>query len=137
MTKEKLREYRNVIASMKRSLLTLEEELYEMECRATKTTSVISDEIRGSKTIHDSMAEVVVRIADKKNEINIKSVELYDLQKEVEAYIESLDEVEREIFKAHYIRLLSWKRIAVDTHYSERGIYRIHGEALAKNKRVQ
>jgi DNA-directed RNA polymerase specialized sigma subunit len=137
MTKEKLREYRNVIGSMRRSLKTMEEELYEMECRATKTTSVISDDIKGSKMIHDTMAEVVCRIVDKKNEINIKSIELYDLQKEVEEYIDSLEEIEREIFKAHYISLLSWRRIAVDTHYSERGIYRIHGEALAKNKRVQ
>lgn len=135
MTKEELRQHRREIHDLRTEIYQIIEAKLVMESRAMRTTTRITDEPRGGNTIHDSMAELAVRAADKDVEIARLYVMQDDYAREVEAEITRLDKsIERLVMRSYYIECLPWETVAKLANYCERRVYEIHGEALAKIK---
>lgn len=133
MTKEELRQHRREIHAMRIEIYQIIEAKMVMESRAMRTTTCITDEPHGGNTIHDSMAELAVRAADKDIEIARLSLIQDDYAQEVEKEIARLDKsIERFVLRAYYIECMTWSQVAKVTNYSEQHLYRIHGEALTK-----
>ena len=60
---------------------------------------------------------------------------LVALQVSIEKAIDSLETVEREIFRYRYIDGMEWHQIEAKMHYSSSSVHRIHSAALEKLKR--
>ena len=61
--------------------------------------------------------------------------ELVALQVRIEKAIDSLDPIERELFRYRYIDGLEWHQIEAKMHYSSTSVHRIHSLALEKLKK--
>lgn len=60
---------------------------------------------------------------------------LVALQESIEKAIDSLEPVERELFRYRYIDCLEWHQIEAKMHYSSTSVHRIHKAALIKLKK--
>lgn len=132
MTKEELRQHRRTIHALRLEIYQLENSNSVRRSRAMRVTTTITDEPRGGSIIHDTMAEMVAVIADKDGDIVRLSMLVEEIAKEVEAAIWDMTPRERMIFRCFYIECLTWGQVISLSNYSERQVFRIHGEALKK-----
>ena len=126
MTKEQLRNF----FALQKEICELEEELFELSCRAQKMTSVITDEPRGGNESIDRMADTVALIADTSTRVNTLVQESNREREEIEKSICSLPPQYRTLLRMRYIRGLTWEKIAVEMSYSWQHVHKIHGDAL-------
>lgn len=104
MTKEQLRRYQ----AIKNEKIQIEQRLRKLEKQP------------------DSELEPLRKLYRKKLD------ELVALQVCIEQAIDSLEPVERELFRYRYIDGLEWHQVAAKIHYSWQSTHRIHAEALIK-----
>lgn len=126
MTKQTLQEYR----WLRMEIAQLEEKLAELDARAQKITSTISEMPRGGASVADRMAETVSMIVDTQVDINDKVLEAVERMADIEHTISLLPAREQLILRKRYIDCLEWEQICVDTCYSWRQIHTIHADIL-------
>ena len=84
-------------------------------------------------TKRNTSEDKLVKLADKSSEIDSKVDELVDFKIKMGDHINQLeDERHRVILREHYINGLSFLEISKNLGYTERHLYRIHGDALQK-----
>ena len=84
-------------------------------------------------TKRNTSEDKMVKLADKSSEIDSKVDELVDFKITMGNHINQLeDERHRVILREHYINGLSFLEISKNLGYTERHLYRIHGDALLK-----
>lgn len=84
-------------------------------------------------TKRNTSEDKLVKLADKSSDIDLKINELVDFKITMGDYINQLeDERHRVILREHYINGLSFLEISKNLGYTERHLYRIHGDALLK-----
>ena len=84
-------------------------------------------------TKRNTSEDKLVKLADKSSEIDLKIDELVDFKITMGNHINQLeDERHRVILREHYINGLSFLEISKSLGYTERHLYRIHGDALLK-----
>ena len=129
MTKEELQEYHWLMQNVDR----LEEQLFELETKATRMTSRISDEPRcGSGP--DKISDLVSNIIELKDRINSELGRAYATASRIEMAIETLSEKEKHLIRSRYLDRKSWEVICVEMSYVWSHVHRIHAEALKKLK---
>lgn len=126
MTKYELQQY----YWLKLNLQKLEEMLLELETKATKQTTSLSQDKVSSSNNDDKLSAIVAKIIDIQNLINSKVGKAYTILNTIEQTIEQLPEREKYLMRARYIECKSWEQIAVDMHYSWQWIHKIHSRAL-------
>ena len=84
-------------------------------------------------TKRNTSEDKLIKLADKSSEIDLKIDELVDFKITMGNHINRLeDERHRVILREHYINGLSFLEISKNLGYTERHLYRIHGDALQK-----
>ena len=84
-------------------------------------------------TKRNTSEDKLIKLADKSSEIDLKIDELVDFKITMGNHINQLeDERHRVILREHYINGLSFLEISKNLGYTERHLYRIHGDALMK-----
>ena len=88
-------------------------------------------------TKRNTSEDKLVKLADKSSDIDLKIDELVDFKITMGNHINQLeDERHRVILREHYINGLSFCEIAKNVGYTERHLYRIHGDALQKFQNI-
>ena len=84
-------------------------------------------------TKRNTSEDKLIKLADKSSDIDLKINELVDFKITMGNHINQLeDERHRVILREHYINGLSFLEISKNLGYTERHLYRIHGDALLK-----
>lgn len=130
MTKEKLRKY----CWLKKNIEELEERLFQVETKARCITASMEKDFITGGVIRDRMAERVAEMADISITINEQLRKAYQLEKEIEDAIDSLDEREKYLIRLKYIRCMTWPEVCVEMNYTWQHIHRIHAMALEQIK---
>jgi DNA-directed RNA polymerase specialized sigma24 family protein len=107
MTKEQLRNYQ----AIKKEICHIERLLRNLE----KQPEIERESLRQLRELYRGKLDALVA-----------------LQVSIEEAIDSLDTVEREIFRYRYIDGLEWHQVAAKIHYSWTNTHRIHAAALIK-----
>ena len=98
---------------------------------ATRTTSVMSEDIVShTRNVH-SLQDVIAKIIDTQEEINAEIDRLVDLKREVTDVIRQVrDPSCQVVLEYRYLCYRSWEEIAEDMKLNVRSVYRLHGQAL-------
>lgn len=126
MTKKDLRE----LFWMKKNIGRMEEELVELESKASKISTELIKVQKGARPTNDKLGDIVSEIVDLKNEINEQLKKYYERVKYIERAIEALPPREALLIRLRYLEQMSWEEICVEMNYSWRQIHYIHSEAL-------
>ena len=126
MTKKQLQEF----YWMKRNIQKLEDKLLELETEATRQTTRLSNEPKGSHLSSDKITSIVIKIVEVQEEINNKLKQAYALVAKIEVAIAILPEREQYLVRSRYLECKSWEQIAVDMNYSWQWVHKIHSKAL-------
>ena len=126
MTKEELREYRDLAAYIRE----LEDKLLELESQAMRITTVIKQDMVDSSGSKDKLADSVAKIVEVQNLINDKIGTLKQKERKVLDTIKALSTKEQRIFYLRYVKGYKWERVAVETGYCWAQTHRIHGKCL-------
>lgn len=87
--------------------------------------------IPGNGSIRDKVGDTAVKIADLEREINADIDALVDLESDITSRIKAVSRSNRrQVLELHYLNGLSLDEVAQRMNYSYRQICRIHGEAL-------
>ena len=100
---------------------------------ATKTTSVMHDDVVShTRNVH-SMQDVIVKIIEIERELDADIDRLVDLKAEVRRAISQVEEPEQQlVLELRYLCYKKWSEIMIELNYSEPTVYRLHDEALKK-----
>ncbi len=98
---------------------------------ATRATSTLCDApASGSKNIH-RMEDIICKIIDLEADINADIDSLIDLKREIVKLIKSVSNSEYQtILELRYLCFKTWEQIAVDLNYSIHHLYKMHNAAL-------
>ena len=98
---------------------------------ATKCNATIGGMPRNPNRGDSTMADVVVKIVDLQNEINADIDRLVDLKREIISVIKAVENPEYQILlELRYLCFKTWEQIAVEMNYRVRNLYILHDEAL-------
>ena len=114
----------------KRNIRKLEDRLADLDSKATKVTTRISDEPRSPSSDSDKMGSLVCKIIDVQNEINYELKRMYEMERDAMRALSVLPDREAYLIRLRYMELQSWESICVEMNYSWKQIHRIHSEAL-------
>ncbi len=104
---------------------------------ATRTTSVMSEDVVShTRNVH-SLQDVIAKIIDTQEEINAEIDRLVDLKREVTEVIRQVrDPSCQVVLEYRYLCYRSWEEIADDMKLNVRSVYRLHGQALREVEAV-
>ena len=107
------------------------EQLSALKDMATKTTSVMSDDVVShTRNVH-SMQDVIAKIIDMQAEINADIDHLVDLKREIMQVIKAVQNPEHQtLLELRYLCFRSWEYVAEELGYNVRHVYRLHDEAV-------
>ena len=109
------------------------EQVMSLRNLAAKATFTLSDAMpSGTRNIH-RMEDIIMRIIDLENEINADIDDLVDLKREIIAAIHSIRDVEyRTVLELRYLCFKPWEQIAVEMDCGIDNVYKLHQKALKK-----
>lgn len=125
VTKYDLQQYRWIRKNINR----LQERLIELKTEATKMTTQLTEEPKGTSNA-DKLSSLVAQIIDTQDEISRQLQEAYRLELQIESAIDKLPEREKYLIRARYVEQKTWEQICVDMNYSWKQTHRIHARAL-------
>lgn len=100
-----------------------------------KATDYSNEPVASTK--RNTSEDKLIKLADKSSDIDLKVDELIDFRIKMGDYIDQLDdERHRVILRERYINGLSFCEISKNVGYTERHLYRIHGDALLKFQNI-
>jgi DNA-directed RNA polymerase specialized sigma subunit len=113
------------------------EEVSALRSLTTRVTTAFGeDKIKTSKK-RSPMEDVLVRLMDLENEVNIDIDRLISLKKEIIETINQVDDYTlRLVLAMRYINHKSWEDIADDLLYDVRTIYRFHKQGLKEIEKI-
>jgi predicted methyltransferase MtxX (methanogen marker protein 4) len=95
----------------------------------------LSEKVSGTK--ESDLADTYIRVEKYERRVTSEWNKLIDMRMQAKAMIAALaDEREQAVLYARYINCLGWEIIALDMHYSWRGVFKLHGKALKSFERV-
>ena len=93
--------------------------------------SNFGERVSGSRNAEASFTQIVDKIVDMQQRINVEIDALVDLKAEMDIAIEQVSDVdERLLLRYRYINNVSWDDIAKTLNVSSRTVHRIHSSAL-------
>ena len=125
------KEYLNQAYWLDRRINSKLEQISALQDMATKTTSVMSDDVVSrTRNVH-SMEDVIAKMVDMKNEINRDIDRLVDLKSEIMHTIKEVENPELQtLLELRYLCFKDWPDIACEMHCSESNVYKVHSRAL-------
>ncbi len=107
------------------------EQMEALNALATKATTTFGNEpVSGTRDVH-KREETICKIVDLQNEINADIDSLVDLKRELRKTIESIPNVDyRTVLELRYLNFRKWEEIAVTMGYRLRNVHYIHGKAI-------
>ena len=113
------------------------EEVSALRSLATRVTTAFGeDKIKTSKK-KSPMEDVLVRLMDLENEVNIDIDRLISFKKEIIKTINQVDDYNLKlVLVMRYINHKSWEDIADDLLYDVRTIYRFHKQGLKEIEKI-
>ena len=104
---------------------------------ATKATATMSDMPGSPSPNMHRTQDIIGKIVDLENEINVDIDRLIDLKREIVALIKGVENLEYQtLLEKRYLCFLSWEKIAVDMGYSCKWIKTLHERSLDAAARV-
>lgn len=124
------KEYLSRVRRQNFILKQTEQELTEIRSDIlTIRASSLSEHVSGSK--NSDVADKYIRLERYMEKVNAEWDKLIDMRLEAKAMIQGLpDPMHRAVLYARYINGQRWEDIAKDMHYSWKGIFKLHGQAL-------
>lgn len=150
--KQFLRQYQNILVDI-RNMEAEVEELESMAMSATGHVEMANIEKHNKKgekyTMRsvmervqssgsgDKMSNLAAKICDMEIEIMDRRTRALDKLREIRAVIEQVENKDyKQLLHRRYIEGNTWEQIAVDMHYSYRGITKMHGRALPEVDKI-
>ena len=124
------KEYLNRVRRQNYILKQTEKELNEIRADIlTLRASSLSEHVSGSK--NSDTADKYIRLESYMEKVNAEWDKLIDMRNAAKDLIGAMpDPMHRAVLYARYINGQRWEDIAMDMHYSSKGIFKLHGEAL-------
>lgn len=130
------KEYLSRIRRQKYILEQVEKEMLEVRSDIlTLRASSLLEKVTGSKD--SDLADSYIKLEKYFEEVNTEWDKLIDMRREAKALIKMLPDAQQQaILYARYINCKPWEQVAVDMHYSWKGVFKLHGRALKSFERV-
>lgn len=130
------KEYLTRIRQQRFVLREVQKELAEVQADIVSIkASSLSEKVSGTK--ESDIADRYIKLERYNDEVAEERDKLIDMRREAKAMIDQLpNKVEQGVLYARYINAGSWEQIAVDMHYSWKGIFKLHGRALQSFEKV-
>ena len=127
------KEYLNQAYWLDRRIDSKLEQLSALRDTATKTTAVMDGEVVShTRNVH-SLQDVMAKIIDMQEEINVDIDALVDLKRGIMRSIKGITDPEGQtVLELRYLCFKRWEEISVIMNYSVRRIYQIHDAAMEK-----
>ena len=124
------KEYLNRVRRQNYILKQTEKELNEIRADIlTLRASSLSEHVSGSK--NSDTADKYIRLESYMEKGNAEWDKLIDMRNAAKDLIGAMpDPMHRAVLYARYINGQRWEDIAMDMHYSWKGIFKLHGQAL-------
>ena len=124
------KEYLNRVRRQNYILKQTEKELNEIRADIlTIRASSLSEHASGSK--NSDTADKYIRLEKYMEKVNAEWDKLIDMRDAAKDLIGAMpDPMHRAVLYARYINGQRWEDIAMDMHYSWKGIFKLHGQAL-------
>lgn len=124
------KEYLNRVRRQNYILKQTEKELNEIRADVlTLRASSLSEHVSGSK--NSDTADKYIRLESYMEKVNAEWDKLIDMRNAAKDLIGAMpDPMHRAVLYARYINGQRWEDIAMDMHYSWKGIFKLHGQAL-------
>lgn len=124
------KEYLNRVRRQNYILKQTEKELNEIRADIlTLRASSLSEHVSGSK--NSNTADKYIRLESYMEKVNAEWDKLIDMRNAAKDLIGAMpDPMHRAVLYARYINGQRWEDIAMDMHYSWKGIFKLHGQAL-------
>ncbi|WP_337506842.1 DUF1492 domain-containing protein [Megasphaera sp.] len=124
------KEYLNRVRRQNYILKQTEKELNEIRADIlTLRASSLSEHVSGSK--NSDTADKYIRLESYMEKVNAEWDKLIDMRNAAKDLIGAMpDPMHRAVLYARYINGQRWEDIAMDVHYSWKGIFKLHGQAL-------
>lgn len=124
------KEYLNRVRRQNYILKQTEKELNEIRADIlTLRASSLSEHVSGSK--NSDTADKYIRLESYMEKVNAEWDKLIDMRNAAKDLIGAMpDPMHRAVLYARYINGQRWEDIAMGMHYSWKGIFKLHGQAL-------
>ena len=124
------KEYLNRVRRQNYILKQTEKELNEIRADIlTIRASSLSEHVSGSK--NSDTADKYIRLESYMEKVKAEWDKLIDMRNAAKDLIGAMpDPMHRAVLYARYINGQRWEDIAMDMHYSWKGIFKLHGQAL-------
>ena len=107
------------------------EQVEVLNSLATKATVTIRGMPKKPNTAIDTMSAVIAKIVDLQTEINADIDRLVDLKRDIIKKIKCVENLDyRTLLEKRYLNFETWEQIAVDMGYSIQHTYRIRDKAI-------
>ena len=125
------KEYLNQAYWLDRRIDSKLEQLSALKDMATKTTSIMSDDVVShTRNVH-SMQDVIAKIIDMQAEINADIDRLVDLKQDIMQVVKTVDDPELQtLLELRYLCFKDWQDIAYSMHFTESNVFKVHSKAL-------
>lgn len=131
------KEYLRQIRAIEMTLKSLEEEIMTLETRARKVTSSWQSDPVQTTSSGDGMANVVIKIIEKKKEYENMWGKLIDKRTECEKLLLKMNNpLHYTILFEYYIKGKNWDQVSESIHFSTSYIKSQHGWALLDFEKV-
>ena len=108
------------------------EQIDSLNALATKCTSTLTGTPHNPSPSTSLMADAVCKIVDLQEELGKDVQELVELKHRISTVIKAVPNIELQtLLEKRYLCFQSWEQIAVDMHYSNKWIKKLHEKALS------
>ena len=130
MTKEELKQYRNIKLEIK----SIEDEINELRNQIQSVRAVnLSDMPKGGSQA--DFTDIIAEIDELTRALHIKMSQSLVIQERIENVIDKLDNpIERALLRYRYILGYTWEEVCVAMNYSWKQIHRLHSKSLMNLK---
>ena len=120
------KEYLNQAYWLDRRIDSKLEQLSALKDMATKTTSIMSDDVVShTRNVH-SMQDVIAKIIDMQAEINADIDRLVDLKRDIMQVVKTVDDPELQtLLELRYLCFKDWQDIAYSMHCTESNVFKV------------
>lgn len=124
------KEYLNRVRRQNYILKQTERELAEIQADIlTIRASSLFEHVSGSK--NSDIADKYIRLENYMEKVSTEWDRLIDMRNEAKGFIRAMpDPLQQAVLYARYINGEQWEDIAMSMHYSWKGIFKLHGQAL-------
>ena len=125
------KEYFLRVLDAEKRIVALRKQREHLEDLAYQSPGLSASGIRSKSGDHSPLERAVVRLIDKESQLACQINTYLDLVEEAERVVKKIkDERYRQLLSMRYFSRRPWEKIAEETGYSLRQVFRLHGRAL-------